>query len=87
MALNFFEQDAQLTKELYAAYPSNVGFKNGLAISYVKLGNLLEQMEKKEKGRLFFEKARKIWEELVVQASGYIEFQKNLDWVRRSLES
>src|SRR5690606_27794269 len=37
-ALEFFEKDAQLTKDLYDAKPQNVAFKNGLAISYEKLG-------------------------------------------------
>ena len=85
-ALKFFEERSRLGKELYEAYPSNVGFKNGLAISYVKLGTLSEQMDKKAEGRLFLEQAREIWEELVVEASAYIEFQRNLKWVRGRLE-
>jgi len=37
-ALEFFEDEIDLFKELYEAYPNNVSFKNGLAISYSKLG-------------------------------------------------
>ncbi|MEM9195447.1 MAG: peroxidase family protein, partial [Myxococcota bacterium] len=37
-ALTYYEQRSQLGEELYAAYPNNVSFKNGLAISYSKLG-------------------------------------------------
>ncbi|MEN9611615.1 MAG: hypothetical protein RLZZ628_2429, partial [Bacteroidota bacterium] len=32
------EERHKLGEELYALYPANVGFKNGLAISYSKLG-------------------------------------------------
>jgi hypothetical protein len=38
-ALTFFEQYHQLEKELHEAFPQNVDFKNGLAISYAKLGD------------------------------------------------
>ena len=38
MALTYFEEYNRLEKELYAAYPENVSFKNGLAISFEKLG-------------------------------------------------
>ena len=37
-ALSYYEQCNQLEKELYEAYPQNVSFKNGLAISYSQLG-------------------------------------------------
>ncbi len=37
-ALTFLKTTTTWKKELYAAYPQNVDFKNGLAISYAKLG-------------------------------------------------
>jgi tetratricopeptide (TPR) repeat protein len=33
-ALTYFEEYNRLEKELHEAFPQNVGFKNGLAISY-----------------------------------------------------
>jgi hypothetical protein len=38
-ALTYFEQYNQLEKELHEADPTNVAFKNVLAISYEKLGD------------------------------------------------
>ena len=37
-ALGFYEKDIALSKELYADFPTNVSYKNGLAVSYAKLG-------------------------------------------------
>jgi hypothetical protein len=37
--LEHFEKEIDLFKELYESQPNNVGFKNGLAISYEKLGS------------------------------------------------
>jgi hypothetical protein len=37
-ALAFFEKTKNLCEELYDAFPTNVSFKNDLAISYSKLG-------------------------------------------------
>ena len=86
-ALEFFEDYKRLEKELYESYPRNVYFKNGLAISYAKLGEVFnDKKNEKERARLFFEKAKEIWEELVVQAPQFIQFQRHLENVKDILE-
>jgi len=80
-ALTFFEKFKDLEKELYEAYPNNVEFKNGLAISYCKLAQT-----DKTKSRFYFQKAEKLWEELVRDAPQYVQFQRFLVQVRKDLE-
>ncbi|MGZ4957465.1 MAG: NB-ARC domain-containing protein [Methylobacter sp.] len=84
-ALEFYEDDLQLSKELYQAYPDNVSFKNGLAISFIKLGSIFERLEKNEKFREYYIEAKKLLEQLVADSPDYVEFQKNLNWVKNRL--
>ena len=79
-ALQYFEIRNQLGKELYAAYPTNVSFKNGLAISYYKLAET-----DKNKSRFYFQQAELLWAELVRDAPHYIQFQQFLQQVREDL--
>ncbi|MCB9354185.1 MAG: hypothetical protein H6575_06430 [Lewinellaceae bacterium] len=44
-----------MTKELYESYPQHVGFKDGLAISYSKLGSTHSALGNLEKALQFFE--------------------------------
>ncbi|MGD1893747.1 MAG: NB-ARC domain-containing protein [Cyclobacteriaceae bacterium] len=85
-SLKYYEQYRALIEELYEAYPQNVSFKNGLAISYVKLGLTYEQREEADQSKEFFQKAKQLWSELVNKAPQYAEFQRNLNWVKQKLE-
>jgi tetratricopeptide (TPR) repeat protein len=86
-ALGFFEEDLKLTQELYEAFPNNVDFKNGLAISFCKLGLFFKDQKKnKKKAGDNFRKAKILWVELVRDAPGFVEFQRNLDNVRGDLK-
>jgi tetratricopeptide (TPR) repeat protein len=50
--------------ELHAAYPDNIGFKNGLAISCSKLGETHSSLGNLAKALEFFEIQTKLFEEL-----------------------
>lgn len=85
-ALTFFEQYTSIAKELHTAYPENVSFKNGLALSYQWLGRFLEQkMQNSEKAQEHYQSSRALLEELVASFPDYVQFQKNLDWVKAQL--
>ncbi|MCX7094095.1 MAG: hypothetical protein NTY50_11680 [Methylobacter sp.] len=62
-----------------------MSFKNGLAISFIKLGFIFEKFGKKEKSKENFEQAKKLLEQLVSDCPGYVEFQNNLKWVKHRL--
>lgn len=86
MALNFYEKDIELSKELFEAYPKNVDFKNDLAISYYKLGAFSrDQLKDVTKARSYFQQAEKYWVELEREAPEYAQFNRFLDIVRRDL--
>lgn len=83
MALGFFEDETEFFKELYAADPNNVSFKNGLAVSYSQLGRFYrDKKADKEKARQNFEQCYRLWQELAVACPAYVEFGKNLAWVK-----
>jgi tetratricopeptide (TPR) repeat protein len=86
-ALEFYQKDVELTKELYQEYPNQVSFKNGLAVSFVKLGEFYtEYQPDSAKARTCFKEAKVLWEALVEQAPGVLEYQRNLDWVNEYLK-
>ena len=75
-------------KELYEAYPKNVNYKNSLAVSYARLGGFFKtKKEDKKKARLYFEKAQRLWEELVVQAPQHVRFQQHAKLIKKDLEN
>ncbi|MBI5914177.1 MAG: tetratricopeptide repeat protein, partial [Bacteroidetes bacterium] len=85
-ALRHFEERSRLGKELYAAYPQNVSFKNGLAISYSQLGRFYrDKKNDRAKARLYFEQCQALWQELAKDYPGFVEFQRNLNWVQNAL--
>jgi hypothetical protein len=83
-ALEYFEIRNQLGKELYAAYPTNVSFKNGLAISYSKLGDFYKNSDK-QKAKMYYLECKKHYLELTKSFPAYVVFQKNLQWVESRL--
>lgn len=86
-ALTFFGKYNQLKKELYESYPQNVGFKNGLAVSYSKLGVFYRDQKKdKAKAEPYFEQCHALWKELTEAHPAYVEFQRNFEWAKKALE-
>jgi Flp pilus assembly protein TadD len=67
-----------LTKELYEAYPTNVGFKNGLAISYEKLGQTQSDLGNLEAALGYFEIETKLFEELYEAYPTNVGFKNGL---------
>ena len=56
-ALDFFQKRYQpRTRELFEANPKSEALKNGLAISYSKLGDIHQDMGDMEKALDFFQK-------------------------------
>ena len=87
-ALQYFEDDLKLTKELYEANPQNVGFKNGLAISYAKLGAFyMDKQDELNSAESYFRKAKLLWDELTNDFPDYVEFQNNLMYISGKLDT
>ncbi|EDN65364.1 hypothetical protein BGP_6231 [Beggiatoa sp. PS] len=67
-------------KELYESNPKNVTIKNGLAISYYKLGGIYQD---KQQAQAMYNQAIALWQELydltkLETYKGYIETVKQL---------
>ena len=87
-ALKYFEDETVLFEELFESNPQNVGFKNGLAISYIKLGLFYRDEKKDNKLALeYFHNAKQLWEALVRDFPFYVEFKNNLNWVIGVIEN
>ena len=56
-------------------------FKNGLAISFIKLGEIFEEVENKVKASEYYRQSQALLEQLVGSFPGYVEFKSNLYWV------
>jgi len=85
-ALTFYDDETRLFEELYDAFPSNVSFKNGLAISYAKLGVFYKAHRSDiVTAHNYFQQAEALWEELSESAPAYVEFQRYLRQVRKDL--
>jgi tetratricopeptide (TPR) repeat protein len=79
------KKDLELSKELYEAYPQNVDFKNGLAISYFKnglaisyskLGETHTSLGNLEQALKFFEDFSKLFKELYEAYPQNVSFKK-----------
>ena len=77
-ALNFFEQYNLLTKELYEGSPNNVSFKNGLAISYAKLGETHSDLGNLQQALIFFEEQTILFKELYEAFPNNVSFKNGL---------
>jgi len=77
-ALEFFEQYNALEKELHAAYPDQVGFKNVLAISYEKLGETHSSLSNLNKALEFFEQNNALEKELHAAYPDQVDFKNGL---------
>ncbi len=86
-ALQFFEKYNSLERELYEAYPSNVGFKNGLAVSYLYLGQTEEKLNNIANAKKYYLQGQKLYQELVKDFPTYHNFRQNLQWVENHLKT
>ncbi len=87
-ALGFFEGRSRLGKELYEAYPNNVSFKNGLAVSYSQLGRFYRDQKKDNaKAKPYFGQCYGLWQELAEAYPAYVEFGTNLAWAKNALDN
>ena len=78
IALEYFEEYIKLKKELYAAYPTNLAFKNGLAISYSKLGETQASMGNLDKALEYYEEDIKLTKELYDAYPNNVELKNDL---------
>jgi len=86
MALTFFEDKTKLFEELHEAYPQNVSFKNGLAISYLMLGQFfIKNQNEPEKTRLYIQKGYDLYIELIRDYPDYPAFKGNFEWAKQQL--
>ena len=83
--MGFFEEETDLFKELYEAYPTNVDFKNGLAVSCQWLGWVYKKAENKKKAKECYVLSKELLAQLVKSFPAYVEFKKNLDWVENKI--
>jgi len=74
---NGFFSETLLTKN-----PDNVEFKNGLAISHVKLGEVAPEASEKQ---AHYQKAEQLWIELTEAFPEYAQFQSFLGIIREQL--
>ena len=77
-ALSYFEQDMELSNELYQSYPTNVGFKNGLATSYSKLGETHSSLGNLDKALSYFEQDMELSNELYQSYPTNVGFKNGL---------
>ena len=77
-ALSYFERYHQLSKELYGTYPSNVDFKNDLAISFMKLYSINIELKNIKRAKKYLSQAEKHFAELHQIAPQYAAFKHNL---------
>lgn len=88
LAWDQYKQDARLAEELYRVLPANVDFKNGLAVSYEKLGAFAHKYQNDPaSAKTYFEQAEQLWSALVHDAHGFVEYQRNLNQVRRDIQA
>jgi tetratricopeptide (TPR) repeat protein len=77
-ALEFFELDIELTKELYESNPKSESLKNGLAISYSKLGSIHQALGEVDKALEFFELRMQLGKELYESNPKNVELKYGL---------
>jgi len=77
-AFLYFENFRQLEQSLHDFYPQNVGYKNGLAISYLKLGETYCSLGNLERALEFFEKSTDLIRELYSSFSQNVGFKNGL---------
>lgn len=77
-ALVLFEKRLKLAESLTLQYSTEIGYKNGLAISYCKLGDLYHKMGNSSEELRYYEKYRSIVFDLEKENPEANEFKENL---------
>ncbi len=77
-ALEYFQEQTQLFKELYTDNPSSVDFKNGLAVSYSRLGNVYKRLGEINKALKYFEEYNRLTKELYQDNPSSVDFKNGL---------
>ncbi len=85
-ALEYYGEETKLFEELHRANPSDVSFKNGLAISYTKLAGVYFQQKDVPAAKINYQAAAAIWADMATQYPEYAEFNNNLQWVENRLK-
>jgi tetratricopeptide (TPR) repeat protein len=85
-ALEFFEMETDLFKELYEANPKNVDLKNGLAISFYKLADIYRLKNQKNKAKQLFSKALNIWKQLF-NSTNIKKYKDYIDTVQARIDT
>ena len=86
-ALGFYEEYARLAHELSRDNPDNVKFKNSLAIAYLHFGYYYQQSSNSSEAKRYYQLSQQLYITLVQVAPGFVEFQKNLNWVNNALSA
>ncbi|GAB4423191.1 MAG: hypothetical protein OHK0039_39690 [Bacteroidia bacterium] len=85
-ALFFQEKGTEIWLALLAAEPDNVNFKNGLATSYLPLGQLhRDQLKDRVKARAYIQQGYALYEGLVRNSPDHQVFKKNYEWAKVAL--
>ncbi len=86
-AIYFFQKCSETFGQLHKANPDNSDFKNGLAISYYKLGQFhKDKKNDRTKARPYYQQCYTIWEELTNAYPAYVEFQRNFGIIKDVLD-
>ena len=81
-----YKKSNTICEELFLEFPQNVKFKSNLAESYLSLGQCYMNIDQ-VKAKAYLQQAASIWEELVRDAPGYVEFRDFLDKVRNDISA
>jgi tetratricopeptide (TPR) repeat protein len=74
----FFQKRSQLGEELYRANPNSESLKNGLSVSYSKLGSLYQKLNQLDSAAFYFAKDLQLTEELYQANPKNVELWGNL---------
>lgn len=77
-SLEYFEECTQLKKKLYEEYPTNTGFKFGLAISYSQLGTAYKNIGNLSKTIKCFKQDTKLTKELYEEYPNSVALKNGL---------
>ncbi|PPC89026.1 MAG: hypothetical protein CTY34_12805 [Methylobacter sp.] len=77
----------KLSQALYAAYPSNVSFKHGLAVSYSNLFHIHSKLNHSDQAIEHLKHCQKIWSELNTDFPKHVEFKTNLVTIENLLNA
>ncbi|QNU65672.1 tetratricopeptide repeat protein [Ruminiclostridium herbifermentans] len=77
-ALEYYEECTELKKKLYNEYPTNTGFKFGLAIAYSQLGTVYKNIGNLRKTLMCFKEDAKLTKELYEEYPNSVALKNGL---------